>query len=232
MKILRQVYDFLRNPTNKIPADFISIKTKLKNLIILYLNEFILILTIVIVIQLFFHEENHTLINISKQGSFLYVFIMGILIIPVIEEIIFRLWLRFNPFYFAVSIFSLILVISSAYYQVPFYSFDDTLLLRLLIALIPSLFVYLILVNKFKDLQYFWNTHFNKILYFSIVLFGLLHITNYELSSRNMLLSPILTLPQLVSGVFLSYVRIKYGFFYGCLYHAIHNIIPVLINLS
>ena len=73
-------------------------------------------------------------------------------------------------------------------------------------------------------LVFFKNSElFPIVFYLMILLFGLIHIFNYETYEKVIWFAPILVLPQLAGGVFLSFVRIKMGLWYSILIHALFN---------
>lgn len=72
-------------------------------------------------------------------------------------------------------------------------------------------------IHFFKEkLKCFWLRNFRKIVYFSCIIFAFIHIFNFPLDLKTILLMPLLTFPQLFGAFVFSFVRIKYGFFYQC----------------
>lgn len=69
------------------------------------------------------------------------------------------------------------------------------------------------------------STFFPYIFYLLTLGFGFMHITNYEMNTQNLLLSPILVAPQLVAGILLGFTRVKFGLMYSILLHALYNLI-------
>ncbi|TDE52993.1 CPBP family intramembrane glutamic endopeptidase [Flavobacterium sp. GT3P67] len=63
------------------------------------------------------------------------------------------------------------------------------------------------------------------------MLFGLIHITNFEFSYTILLLSPILVAPQIILGFFIGFLRVRYGFVLGFLMHALHNAVFIGFGL-
>lgn len=80
-----------------------------------------------------------------------------------------------------------------------------------------------------------WFRHskfFPIVFYVLTVGFGFLHISNYEMSPQNLLLSPILVAPQLAAGLLLGFTRVKFGLLFAILLHALYNLIlagPILV---
>lgn len=70
----------------------------------------------------------------------------------------------------------------------------------------------------------FWFKYYTVFFYLFIVAFGIVHIFNYKDESLTIiLLTPILILPQIIGGTIMAFLRMKIGFFWGFLQHAIFN---------
>ncbi|MDO1514637.1 CPBP family intramembrane metalloprotease [Maribacter confluentis] len=82
-------------------------------------------------------------------------------------------------------------------------------------------------------LVYFKNkTSFPKIFYAFTILFGLVHISNFEWSTQVILFAPLLVAPQICAGFILGFIRIKFGLLWSIILHGLYNLIllaPVLI---
>lgn len=79
------------------------------------------------------------------------------------------------------------------------------------------------------------QSRFKYAFYGFTILFGYIHIFNYEFTPKILLFSPILVAPQLVLGVLLGYLRVKLGLLYAMLLHALFNatlIVPSLMFLD
>ena len=77
-----------------------------------------------------------------------------------------------------------------------------------------------------------WNAFYKYFLYFMIISFGLIHLTNYKNSEiLFFLLSPIIIGSQLMGGIVLSYSRVKLGFIWGILQHGLFNLTLIVIGL-
>lgn len=75
-----------------------------------------------------------------------------------------------------------------------------------------------------------WNSIFKYFLYVMILLFGFIHIPNYDNSETLFFFfSPILVGSQLIGGIGLSYIRIKVGFLWAVLAHSIFNLSVILV---
>lgn len=68
---------------------------------------------------------------------------------------------------------------------------------------------------------------FKLAFYISILLFGLIHLTNFEDLNGQYWAAPIVVLPQLFAGTFLGFIRIRQGLPWSILLHAAHNFVLV-----
>lgn len=154
--------------------------------------------------------------------------VMSVLIIafiaPVIEEIAFRLSLRFSVVNVTLSLGVLSFFITN---KIPHKAFDS-MWLRSGIVLVTLLIFFFIIRFFSEKLALFWKTHFRYILYFFCITFAFIHIFNFPLSFRTFLLMPLLTFPQLLGAFVFSFVRIKYGFFIGVFFHIFNNLLPAI----
>jgi hypothetical protein len=153
-------------------------------------------------------------------------FLLSVIYIPFIEETYYRLPLKFNPFFISIasSIF-FYRMISKYIFNVSYYNFNDFIFSRIMFATAGAFIVYFILgEQRVKGvLQYLWIRYFKFIFYFICFLFAWIHISNFDSSSYNIFLIPILTLPQFFLGLTTGFVRVRYGFIYAFLLHAFYN---------
>mgnify|MGYP000017216868 CR=1 FL=1 len=75
---------------------------------------------------------------------------------------------------------------------------------------------------------FFKGSRFFKLAFYLFTLvFGFYHITNFELTPTTLALSPLLVAPQLCIGVFLGFIRIRFGLLWAIALHACYNLIIV-----
>ncbi len=87
--------------------------------------------------------------------------------------------------------------------------------------------------RRLARLQQFWQRHFGLIFYLVAISFGLVHLSNFHhLTVWHYLLAPVLTLPQLFSGFYLGYVRMRYGIWYSIALHALWNAVPASLTVA
>lgn len=78
-----------------------------------------------------------------------------------------------------------------------------------------------------RQLEHYWYTYYKQVIYFSAVLFGMVHISNYEVTTNVLLFSPLIISPQIVVGLCLAYLRIRFGLVWAMFYHAFYNLILI-----
>lgn len=152
---------------------------------------------------------------------FLFVAFFG----PVIEEIIFRLSLIFDPRNFALSVSVILSIIIKG-------------LSNYLISGISFFIIFFIiyrLTTVYKlNLISFWTKNFRYIFYFLAIVFGLVHMSNYKYTEAyQYLLGPIIVFPQLAIGFVFSFTRVYYkqGFLISLLTHITMNLIAVSLAM-
>jgi uncharacterized protein len=156
--------------------------------------------------------------------SSLKILFAGIVIGPIIEEILFRFLLIPRYINFVIyTCFSFCLAIISLLKGSNIY------LLIFLIFGIAS-FLFCLNIKYLRKAQKFLLNHYCFYFYLSCILFGFYHITNYiPVNYKLFLIMPVIVFPQMVIGAFLGYLRMKFGILYSILFHSITNIFPILI---
>ena len=66
--------------------------------------------------------------------------------------------------------------------------------------------------------------------YIFALIFGFVHLSNFELTTNVLLLSPILVLPQIILGGYLGYIRVRFGLQWSMLLHGTYNLFFLLIS--
>lgn len=75
-----------------------------------------------------------------------------------------------------------------------------------------------------------WKRLFPAFVYTSTIAFGLMHIINYDNNGFLFYLaSPVLVSSQLLGGFIMAYIRIRFSFFYGFLYHGVWNFLFAVV---
>jgi membrane protease YdiL (CAAX protease family) len=146
-------------------------------------------------------QGEHVFDDLFEKNSALKIFFLASVMAPVIEELIFR-----GP----LTIFKSPLIL----FKNPIKLFNREIILRK------------------NPLILFKNPKtFKFVFYSSALLFGYVHISNFEISTNVLLFSPILVAPQIYLGLVLGYIRVRFGLISSILMHAAYNGILVSISL-
>jgi len=147
-------------------------------------------------------EDMHSLQKIFQEMEPVLIFFFAVIMAPLFEEVMFRLILRFR---------SNFLILWSINIGVALHLGQKRSLLKI--------------ARKVWDKFYGW------IFYIMTVAFGLMHIMNFEPSLNIYLLAPILVAPQILIGINLGYLRVRFGLIWSILFHAFYNGILMTIAL-
>lgn len=81
----------------------------------------------------------------------------------------------------------------------------------------------------FRAPMIFFKGHrsFPFMFYLITLLFGFMHLANFKLNTTIILLSPVLVAPQLCVGVFLGFIRVRFGLLWSMGLHAFYNLILI-----
>lgn len=238
--IAREIINYLRHPTfieNGNPGE---IKNKFKEVIITYLiylppffcSVLLLFLVDKFIVQHFYDYSILEQLSSNRQelkNTYgLYTFLVVVLIGPFLEEIIFRFPLTLKKPAIALSIALLVYRFVGGH----IYSFnfqEVSAYIHLGIAICTMLFIIKFLPSNW--LAALKQKSFNFFFYGSAFVFALMHITNFiPYNYQVCLFYPFYTLPQLVMGLFIGYVRMKHGFISGWSLHSLINLPSVLVG--
>lgn len=179
-------------------------------------------LSIFIDLDSFQHQMDQEMEVIGPWG----IFIAAVIIAPLMEEYFFRYGMRYHRSF-----------LSSIILALGFTAFVFIQGLSLIPAVIISLSVLVIFIYaKYRESKLsqsergirisnvIHHKFFSHAFYFQAIVFGLAHMSNFVLDSgTNILILPLLIVPQLILGLILGFARMKYGFIANLYLHAIYN---------
>lgn len=228
-KLLREIVAFIRTPTLKETKEKTT-RIKVYDTIGLYILKLIFLIPLVLFFAVVYDPENIQGASMSDRFSPLVFLLVGGFILPFVEEIAFRLSLKFRSIYLALSssVFTYY-ILTKLVFSTKISAVDESFVLRVGIAFIVGIALYPIInISKVKErLSRFWSKYFRFIYYLSCITFAWIHITKYELILLNIVLLPILTLPQLMSALINGYTRVAFGFQYPLLFHISNNLVGI-----
>ena len=221
-----------------VKDDFTPFKTKIKELIIVLLISFFISLILIVLTNFFLTLKgikfpiNYTQKSIAYSGI-LYSLFSYVIYAPVIEELGFRLGLKYsrNNFSIMISCLSYFFLIIIHFSISEYFKSMDSYITNIIIALLFGIVTLFILTFSQKIdsfLTDFWSNHRKQVFYFSVFLFGGFHYFNFELNFKTLLLMPFITLPQTIYGLVFGYIRLKYSIFYSVLSHSLLNMVAFI----
>ena len=197
---------FLKNPSLEKQFDIKSLSLFLrlvwKSFLILLAGDLILGLVFcgpLIYFNLFPSVKgiNFSLLNILKISLFY----------PIVEELIFRLPLRSSKFNLVISFSILISLLVIKRLVSNFYL---AISLSLILYFSLSLFFQKDSLRFIKLINFF-TLKFRLVFYFQALLFGFLHLTNYNIEIKYFYIFPLFIMNYIFSGCFWGYLRVRYA---------------------
>lgn len=230
--LINDLVNFIRFPKENQSIEK-TVNNKIYDTIGLFLIKVVFSLTVASLLQFIYEPENLTSTSMTERFEPLLLLVVGGFLLPVFEEITFRLSLKFNPIYLALTSGAFTYyVLTKAIFKSRLSLVDDTFGYRAITALIIVSIMYVVFSRKNIKLilKQCWERHFRIIYYVSCVSFAWLHIFNFELNLTNLLWLPILTLPQLFSATIAGYTRVAFGFTYPLLLHMFTNVLFISLT--
>lgn len=142
-----------------------------------------------------------------------------IVLIPLLEEVAFRLYLDTDKYNIILSVFALSFLIIYGNFVNIVISF--WFFISIVLSIILSYIAYI--YNK--KISYFIIKNKNKFILLNIISFGLFHLSNIEHIELSIIfLYVFFVLPQIILGYLITNLRIKMGFIWGVLFHSMINL--------
>ncbi|SEH49146.1 CPBP family intramembrane glutamic endopeptidase [Chryseobacterium culicis] len=116
---------------------------------------------------------------VYKEDTLLFLLVIGVLVLPLFEELLFRLPIRYNRFY------------------------------------------------SFFLSKKIWSYLFRVIVYCVPLIFGLVHLDNFNLNGKTttiLIFVPLVVLSQIIGGYIITFIRVKFNFLSSVIYHMIWNL--------
>ncbi len=165
--------------------------------------------------------------------SILYYFINVVFFAPLLEEVCFRLVLKYKPQYLKISLLGIL------FYVLFFHEFSNLFtthgnffLLRIFLFIGLGVAVLLIKLTKYQEkLSKFWNRRRTYIWVISILLFTVMHYPTYNFDVLAIWHVALLSTLTMLFAFLLSIIRVKFGFALAVLCHSLNNAISIIALL-
>lgn len=233
-KAIQLIFKFFLRPVQESFSEQ-PVSNKIKWLLFLLVFEMPFMFVAVLLQQLLaenglLDSENHLVMEFMKDNSKAVIIILLILVGPFIEELIFRLPLRFKKTYFI----PFILIILSYAGSLIFKKLNLSLALSipLFVGITTFLIFYIFNRKMAEKRETTLSANYSLYFYSATIMFALFHLSNYNYTPNLLLFAPIVVLPQFICGFLFGFIRVKQGFIWGFFLHALHNavfVLPVLL---
>jgi hypothetical protein len=172
--------------------------------------------------KLSFNEISNTDKNIKINNPFYMIAILG----PIIEEVLFRLWLSFKKNDIVISIiFWFFACVNGSFVELTI-SISEIILLILF-----SLIIIKIINLYFENIKFIFSLYRVQIYFISMFSFAIFHLSNFDVLNLTVLiLSPLYLFPKFIIGFFITKLRVEIGFMWGLFFHMIVNSLSFLIS--
>jgi len=214
----------------------ISIQEKRKEFFSLVLLNFLFTFIIIVVGGIISAIINHNLYEkvtpFLKTESLIYRYLLSLTIVPLFEELGFRLLILKNKINFSVSLTLITYFICSIFLDLSDYKNEVSYFYVKLIGLLCIIWgVFYVLYDQVFKMP-FEKIDTIKLVYITSFLFALLHLSNFSsLNFYQIIFSPVLILPHFVFALSAGYIRVQHGFFLAVLFHSLTNLIVIMIQI-
>lgn len=159
----------------------------------------------------------------DEEAPMFSAFFTYVLLVPLIEEMVFRGFLGVSKNKISVYFIALAGILGSL-----FYIKVANLLFPVLFIILLVCYAYLRIRTFQKKVDAFIENYYYFLVIVSVLSFAGAHITNYEDYS---LATLVALLPRVVSGFYLAYIVTKYNIWYAWFMHVVNNALPFITML-
>lgn len=196
LKSYKRFLRYLRTPDDRSFAQ-LDFSFKIKTLASLLLLNVVFASLWILVIYVFGKEDLENLNAAFLQMPYWTMLLIVVVIGPFTEEVIFRFPMKYSRNYLLQFLIAMVALFAPAESKSEIYANARTL----------------------------WKRFFWVFFYLMSSIFAFVHIYNYVDAKHLLLWSPLLTMVQLITGLIIGYIRVRFGFLWGWYYHAIYNLL-------
>jgi hypothetical protein len=237
--LLGEMTNYLRRPVSDISPAEGSIFFKFKQIFKLWSFSIIVAGVVGVLTSLFLSfldikDINNYVVDLFTEQPLHIFLLLSLLWAPITEELTFRLGLKYSPLRLGISLAlisvllgSFLLQLSASFLPLWLLSFIEGkgVFIYLLLAVVLS-FVFTRILGKpdiKEKAQKIYENNYGSIFYTFVILFAIVHILNFYNIAGIWYILPLLVFPQLIFGIFLSYIRVKFGITWSIAGHFLHN---------
>lgn len=146
---------------------------------------------------------------------------------PLLEEFIFRLWLRGKPFQVALALVPWLVI--GTLLLATYAHLGRSGIISLLIGSAVAIVVLLVLAWRRRETPAWYVRIFPVAFWLTTVAFALAHLSNYKESMSTLLL--LMVIPQFIGGMIMGYARVTYGMWANLSLHIARNSLAMTMVL-
>ena len=231
---LRDLLAFLRRPRD-VAAAGLDTGTRLAQTLSVLLIKIIAGLLVALAVGVFdIDPPNVSHGRLQSLHAPWLLLLIGAGLLPLVEEIAFRLALRFRPL--AVGLAAGVF----AYYAMTKIVFATRISdiqvgfgwrLTAFAVVAVAVTAWLRAPAWQRRAQQFWQQHFAALFYASALAFAAVHLFNFRPALHQLWVMPLMVLPQLIAGLCYGFIRIRHGFHYAYGAHAASNGLAIMLSL-
>ncbi|ASJ89503.1 type II CAAX prenyl endopeptidase Rce1 family protein [Porphyrobacter sp. CACIAM 03H1] len=153
---------------------------------------------------------------------------LSLLLAPLLEELLFRGWLsgRLAALHFALYGLAALALFMASLFAGP--GAATALALAGVGAVIAGLVHWSRTRHRDREVPAWFIRHFGKLVWGSTLLFGLIHLGNYE--PLNHPLGVLVVMPQTIGGLLLAYTRTRLGLTAAVAHHSAFNVVALVLD--
>ena len=239
--VLYVFFNFLKKPDYNIEINKSKFAKKLWDVFRLWaLAAFVAVVVGLIfsklVSSLGLDTDDNAVLDLFREAP-IYLFVLSAFLwAPIFEETAFRLGLKFSPFRlgFACSFLFIVFLDVLFVFNIDLSKYFNwflgdasrvmVILFYLILLIVPGIILGFLFkfLNKEK-INKFYQKKFFFLYYFSSIFFGIVHLFNYNNFKEAWYLMIFLATPQIIIGLILGFVRMRYGINWSMILHFIHN---------
>lgn len=203
MAIISDFAFFLKNPNI---AEEVKLRSAISGLVLIF-QTFLVILIMNLVVSLLIVTPLKLIHLFPQNKGFVFNtqnILKIIILAPILEEMLFRLPIKLSKTNLAISFCVLIYYLAAR--------INPTVGILLSIVVLLFMMTWIQKEIEFSEkVIFFYKKYFHFIFYFQALVFGFLHLSNYNLDQHIFLLFPLFILNYILLGCILGYLRIRYS---------------------
>lgn len=170
---------------------------------------------------------SHRLGRFLEENNPLLVLLAVAVISPAIEEFFFRAPLRYTRMRLFVAFLTIIFFILPTLLEM----LQISTLLSALIWLVALMLAIWVVLSDMRAwyLRRLWEKRFPTVFYTFTIVFGMVHLANYENLHLPIALIPLLVVPQFIGALFWGYIRLRFSLTWAIVSHGLFNAVLLAI---